>query len=383
MQARSFPVAVLVLTLVLIFYNTSSASEWSREPIDNAAQSLSEAANNIAAVSSASVPCREFCVGWAVGGAADGYAVILRTDDSGVTWKRQGRVGMIPNVELNGVSAADTRHAWVVGGKVILYTRDGGLTWEQQVLPNDLPTDFELFQVKALDNRTAFAVGSAGVLLTLKEDTRSRGGVWTRMPTVLNMPPIQYSDVDAVDATHVWAVGGVVSGINPRTGLAVAFYNGVRWQTQLVTHSTNDCNSFIGVSAVDRDTAWAVGGPNCPPYKTTNGGDWRAIGKPVSPGIFDTNRIVAVTRDLVWITHDNGIYRTTNGGRKWVQTPAGCGGPAVCYGISAAGSRYAWAADGGFPPSKLFRWVHGNRWKSQPVPANASISLVSFVGARR
>jgi photosystem II stability/assembly factor-like uncharacterized protein len=107
------------------------------------------------------------------------------------------------------------------------------------------------------------------------------------------------------------------------------------------------------------------------------------VGKPVAPGFYDTNRVAAVTRDLVWITHDNGIFRTTDGGRNWEQTPAGCGGPGVCYAISAAGTNYAWAADLGFPPGDLFRWVNGKRWKAQPVPANATMSLISFVGARR
>lgn len=356
MKTRSGAVIAIVLMLVLSFYNSGSAS----------------------------TSCREFCVGWAVGSAADGYGLILRTDDGGVTWKRQGRVGMIPNILLNGVSAADELHAWAVGEKVILHTRDGGKTWEQQLLPKNLPADFELFQVKAIDARRAFAVGSAGVLLEINDNTRSGQGAWTRMPTVRNMPLILFSDVDAVDATHVWAVGGVVSGNNPRTGLAIAFYDGVRWRTQLVTHSTDDCNAFIGVSALDKDTAWAVGGPSCPPYRTTDGGaTWKPIGKPVGPGYVDTNRIVAVTRDLIWVTHDNGIYRTTDGGKNWVKTQVGCSDPDFCYGISAAGAQYAWAADLGIPPGDLFRWVHGKRWKTQPVPANATITLISFVGARR
>ncbi|MBI4674704.1 MAG: hypothetical protein HY741_23920 [Chloroflexi bacterium] len=334
---------------------------------------------------SASAPCRQYCVGWAVGNAADGYGVILRTDDSGVTWKRQGRVGAIPNVDLNGVSAVDAQNAWAVGGKVILHTQNGGLTWEQQSLPGDLPKEFELFQVKALDRVTAFAVGNLGVLLKTSDGTRSRdGAMWTRMPTSPSLPPIQYSDVDALDATHAWAVGGVISGADPRGGLAIAFYDGVQWQPQLITHSTKDCNSFIGVSAVDRDTAWAVGGPNCPPFKTVNGGaTWRAVGKPVAPGYYDTNRVVAVTRDRVWVTHDNGIYRTTNGGGDWVQTPAGCGGMNYCYAISAAGTKYAWASDLAAPPGKLFRWVGGNHWEAQTAPGTVSITLISFVGARR
>lgn len=195
--------------------------------------------------------CEEYCVGWAVGGNADGYGVILRTDDSGVTWRRQGQVGAIPDISTQGVSAIDAQNAWVVGGKTILRTRDGGLTWESQTLPAGLPAEFELFQVKALNTNTAFVVGGSGVLLQT-----SNGVTWSKMPVRPDLPLIQYSDVDAVDATHVWAVGGIITdtgSISPRGGLAIAFYNGAQWQPQLLTHTIHECNAFIGVSAVDQD----------------------------------------------------------------------------------------------------------------------------------
>jgi photosystem II stability/assembly factor-like uncharacterized protein/pimeloyl-ACP methyl ester carboxylesterase len=323
-------------------------------------------------------------IGWAVGGSADGYGVILRTDDSGVTWKRQGQVGAIPDISTQGVSAIDAQNAWVVGGKVILRTRDGGASWEQQTLPAGLPANFELFQVKALDTNTAFVVGGSGVLL----QTSNGGVTWSKMPTHPALPLVQYSDVDAVDATHVWAVGGVITDTNgtpdERGGLAVAFYDGVQWQPQLLTHTTGDCNVFIGVSAVDQEVAWAVGGLNCPPYKTVNGGTtWQAVGEPVAPGIYDTNRVVAVTRDLIWISHDFGFFRTTNGGADWEQT-SGCSGGNYCYAISAAGTQYAWGADQAyFPPGNLYRWAGGDHWESQSVPVASNVAKLSFVGARR
>ncbi|MCI0478504.1 MAG: hypothetical protein L0Y55_19865, partial [Anaerolineales bacterium] len=243
-----------------------------------------------------------------------------------------------------------------------------------------LPTDFELFQVKALDTNTAFVVGSASVLL----QTSNGGVMWSKMATHPDLPLIQYLDVDAVDATHAWAVGGIVTdtgSISPRGGLAIAFYNGAQWQPQLLTHTLGDCNAFIGVSAVDQDNAWAVGGPNCPPYKTSDGGAiWQSVGASLDP--FDTNRVVAVTRDLVWVAHDSGFRRTTNSGASW-SSPSGCSGGSFCYAISAAGTQYAWASDLTFPPGNLYRWVNGDHWESQPVPAAASVTIVSFVGARR
>ena len=384
MQKKFYIVAVWIAALVLCLGNTSRAAENARVPLSKI-PNQDVTTRQVSMARDALTTCRAFCVGWAVGGASDGYAAILRTDDSGTTWKRQGSIDTLPNITLNGVSAVDEQHAWAVGEKTILHTRNGGLTWEQQKLPDNLPADFELFQVKALDNRIAFAVGSAGVLLRLEEPTRAQRGEWVQMPTEANMPLIQYSDIDAADAAHVWAVGGIVSGNKPRTGLAISFYDGVRWRTQMVTHSLNDCSSFIGVSVIDQYTAWAVGGLNCPPYRTTDGGvSWKPVGKPLAPGLYDTNRVVAVTRNLIWITTDDGIYRTTNGGGTWQVMRSGCGVRAVCYGVSAAGTNYAWAnnlASSG--QSALFRWVNGTRWKTYSAPAATSVTMISFVGARR
>ena len=246
-----------------------------------------------ALLAGAAAPCRRYCVGWAVGGSAVGdpaqggsaepYGVILRTDDGGVTWQRQGQSGEIPDVYLSGVSAVNDRHAWAVGGDVILHTRNGGLTWERQELPPGLPQDLELSQVKALDRHTAFAVGSPSVLLRTGGRSGSSGD-WVRMPAGRQLPTINFQDVDAVGARHVWAVGSIVSAGGSLGGLAIAFFNGRRWKPQLLRPATQQvpCSRMIGISALGKNTAWAVGGESCPPYRTVDGGaSWRAMGGPV------------------------------------------------------------------------------------------------------
>jgi len=321
--------------------------------------------------------CRANYVGWAVGGAADGYGMILRTDDSGLTWSRQGGVGEIPDIDLGGVSAVDKKHAWVVGGQVILHTSDGGLTWEEQELPAEMPPDFELFAVKALNKHTVFVVGDPGILLGTTD-----GVTWTILPASPDLPLVNYQDVDAVDKKHVWAVGVVHSDTNDRSGLAVAFYDGKRWEPQVITHTSgaDPCNAFIGVSVLNPRTVWAVGGGDCPPYKTVDGGaTWQPVGQPLDA--FDTNRVVAVTHDRVWVAHDAGVSRTTDGGMTWETSDTGCIG-IYCHAISAAGTKCAWVANYQ-PPGYLYRWVDGDHWESQPVPSQKAILRISFVGARR
>jgi photosystem II stability/assembly factor-like uncharacterized protein len=230
-----------------------------------------------------------------------------------VTWRRQGQVGTIPDINTQSVSAINSLNAWVVGENKILRTRDGGLKWEPQKLPDGLPSNVELSQVKALNSQTAFVVGTPSILMR----TDDGGTHWFTMPVRSDLPPIHYTDVDAVDATHVWAVGGVISetlDTDWRGGLAIVFFDGARWQPQLLTHlPMGSCNSLIGVSAVDQDVAWAVGGGGYPPYKTKNGGALWKTGGPILDE-HDTNRVVAVTREVVWVASDHGFHRTTNGG---------------------------------------------------------------------
>ena len=204
------------------------------------------------------------------------------------------------------------------------------------------------------------------------------------MRTAPNMPPIHFNDVDASDANHVWTVGSLQSGDNARSGLAIAFFNGILWKPQLITNANSSglCSAFIGVSAVNTRTVWAVGGLSCPPYVTGDGGKtWNPNGNALALGL-DTNRVVAVTRKLIWATTDDGIFRSEDGGASWELTGT-CGG--YCYGVSAAGTRYAWASDLGYaPPGDLYRWdACSGQWESQTVPAVSSIVTISFAGARR
>ena len=94
--------------------------------------------------------------GWAVGGEG----AILRTDDAGLTWKRQSA----PTTKrLCAVDFLDPLTGWVVGeGGTILHTRDGGQHWEDAS-----PVGFSssLTWVQCLDESHGWALGYDGELL--------------------------------------------------------------------------------------------------------------------------------------------------------------------------------------------------------------------------
>jgi photosystem II stability/assembly factor-like uncharacterized protein len=249
-----------------------------------------------------------------------------------------------------------------------------------------VPTNTLLTSVKAIDGNTAWAVGSYDVLLQTTD-----GQTWSVMPRGADLylsSPVQYSDVDAADAMHVWAVGSFNpgAGLDPRGEVVIAFYDGVQWHRQGTGVITGTGAALIGVSALDQDTVWAVGGPGLPLVKTTDGGASWQQGQPPIPGLYDTNRAVAVTADVGWATGDNGnVQRTDDGGQSWVsQKPLGVG--AYMYTVTAADTRTAWAvgpkeigADAGW----LLRTFDGQHWEARLAPVNASLWGMSFVGARR
>jgi photosystem II stability/assembly factor-like uncharacterized protein len=100
---------------------------------------------------------------------------------------------------------------------------------------------------------------------------------------------------------------------------------------------------FLGISAADADTAWAVGS-NYTLVKTTDGGaTWTK--DPYFGGLYDINEVYAVSTSTVWVAGDNAIYRTTDGGQSWDNSAdhglAGC----IAYmGISAVSAQKAWGS---------------------------------------
>ncbi|MBK8050242.1 MAG: right-handed parallel beta-helix repeat-containing protein [Anaerolineales bacterium] len=323
------------------------------------------------------------CIGWAVGDSAPGpdgkkYGVILHTTDGGGTWTRQGKAGEIPDMDLHSVSAIDAENAWVAGQQGILRTRDGGQTWEQQALPAGVDVN-GLYGIKAIDGNHAWAVGAIDMLLETID-----GSTWHTMPVSAGMPTHQqWSDVDALDAQHVWASGGDMDRTTPPT---IGFYDGVRWSVQgsgVITGS--EISAWIGISAVDTYTVWSVGGISAPMFKTTNGGaTWNLVG-PVMAAGGDLNRVVAVTDLMGWADGDFGsINRTDDGGVTWKRQFTGL--DSYLYTITAANDKQAWAVGPGrmgTPPGYLLRTVDGHNWEVRAAPVAGNLWGISFVGARR
>lgn len=131
---------------------------------------------------------------------------ILSTNDAGKTWNVKFKD---EDYILKAVSFADSQNGWVVGEFGYIYhTNDGGETWKKQGGFSDLSEDTGeliggtyLFNVVAVDSKTAWAVGIEGYI----SKTNDGGKTWQQVIT--EAPKTQLFGI-ASDKAGTLAIGG-------------------------------------------------------------------------------------------------------------------------------------------------------------------------------
>ncbi len=293
--------------------------------------------------------------GWTVGNVWDGYGTILRSTDSGVSWSRQ-ESGLVAGASLYGVFAVDPFTAWAVGDPnagyaTIYHTTDGGLNWDRKGSAAQVPNG-ELLKVTAFGDNNIWAVGTGTILHS------GDGGVtWT------NQVPAGYEStllqgVFTPDGVNVWATGG------PSGGYATILKSsdgGLSW-TRQSGGAVGLLDHVLGISAVDANTAWAMGG-------TVSGNAWKVLGTTdggvtwtqQNAGAHDGNEICAVNASTVWAVSDSTIQRSINGGTNWSESTS----QEYTMGINAVGSPQAWAVSAGLSGAIFSTADGGSNWVEQ------------------
>ena len=145
---------------------------------------------------------------------------------------------------------------------------------------------------------------------------------------------------------------------------AIAAEDPSGWYAQ----SSGTTSDLYGVSAVDGDTAWAVGNGGTI-LKTTDGG---ASWSPQASGTTDNLvGVSAVDADTAWAVGYTSILKTDDGGSTWTTQYELANG--MLSGVSAADGNHAWAVGGTTPyPGEgliLFTGDGGSNWSLQPSAA--------------
>jgi len=149
--------------------------------------------------------------GWAVGE----YGFIYHTRDGGAKWEKQaGKVELSETTgEVEGgtflfdVEAIDPRTAWAVGiDSYVIHTQDGGRSWKEIILPGISKTQF--FSVDS-DKRGKILIGGNGIFLS----SNDRGRTW-QAPEFT--PPVTY--------TWIYGIAGRGSSDHIAVGAGGAIY---------------------------------------------------------------------------------------------------------------------------------------------------------------
>jgi hypothetical protein len=259
--------------------------------------------------------------------------------------------------------------------------------WAAMRPPNPGASTDDLFGVTVLSRRNVWAVGdyssSSGAFRTLIEHWNGRS--WQRVPSPDPGRGANYlSSVRAVSASNIWAVGDYASGSG---GVAsnktlILHYNGSRWRQVSSPSPGGSFDDLNGVSAVSASSIWAVGLDSGSSDRDQslvlhwNGRQWRQVASP-SRGKFSTVLlgVAALSRTSAWAvgSYDNGHGSQSLAlhwnGRRWSQasTP-NPDGSSELESVAASSGKNAWAVgDEAKGRSVTLHW-NGRRWTRVPSP---------------
>ncbi len=273
--------------------------------------------------------------GWTVGARESGCATVLATTDSGAAWTRQGS-GQFANVDFCAVCAVSPTTAWVGGdqdgGYATLYvTGDGGVTWTRKGFGAPALQNVDIAKLHVSSNHV-WAISKDAILVSVDE-----GASWT------NVLPAAYTNillqgVCSVDGRTVW-VGG---GEHPNDAVLLHSRDAGQTWVRQTNGAVLEAGHILGISAVDTQTVWAVGGDEFIVLRTENGGaTW--LRQPSQGGLGDANEVSAVDAETVYVAVDNFVQWSTNAGQTWTMQTT----PYYTMGISAVNRDTAWAVVSG------------------------------------
>jgi photosystem II stability/assembly factor-like uncharacterized protein len=239
------------------------------------------------------------------------------------------------------IEALDNNTAWAVGtipggGGIILKTTDGGATWNvQKTLTASWPAQ-ALSSISVVDANTAWASGYRTLLKTTDGGTN-----WDVVYYATSMYE-GVPDVYALDTDNAWAI---LIDATLTSYIFKTSDGGVTW-VKLYTRPSS--SGVIGrISAVDNTTAWAVGGGLLSGPSSTGtiiktsdmGATWQ---EQTPTGAAAFLNVLARDANTAWVTGNGTVMRTTDGGSSWATMYTMSG--TEFWGIAAGDASSVWVA---------------------------------------
>jgi photosystem II stability/assembly factor-like uncharacterized protein len=325
--------------------------------------------------------------GWVAGSSYEGYGVILFTENGGKTWTRQGSQEVIPDVDLEFISAIDENLVWACGDSingepVILKTTDGGKHWVRQGLSRDIPA-VAYGGIGGVGTNIAWAVGQQNTIIK----TTDGGETWTQQNLGAD-PAFDLSTIAVVDENHVWAAGGI--NHDPFTAYIIYTSDGgEHWVRQGENDIPAEVNGFIDIHAISPNDAWAVGtGQGA--LRTRDGGQtWETMMTP--GGMAHNNGVCMVDKDNVWVATDYSaanFYSESTGNWTHFSLPTSTQTIwPVTIGVTTYSKDIVWmvtTAGGDVVQGEIFFTQDGGTtWTKQETSVISSFRRITFPEATR
>ncbi|HVO23419.1 MAG TPA: YCF48-related protein [Candidatus Margulisiibacteriota bacterium] len=249
--------------------------------------------------------------------------LMLHTTDGGKTWVRQ-KTGT--SVYLFSLSFIDRNNGWAIGDKSILVqTTDGGTTWalhkittaaQKEVSAEEAvaSADPVLYDVQFVDANNGWVVGEFGKIY----HTTDGGQTWTEQQLSL----IGAEVVDALDLPTFFGVRfsdahtGLAAGLDGK--IARTTDAGASWKFEKMKLEYPIVDPLYNPLPFPDGTGWAIGAAGEVVRLDTPGGEWQRAKLGME--------VVTWLRGMSWLDRDNGwivgglglILHTKDGGKTWI-----------------------------------------------------------------
>ncbi|HLP82526.1 MAG TPA: YCF48-related protein, partial [Nitrosomonas sp.] len=226
---------------------------------------------------------------------------ILKSINGGESW-----TSMQSNTTVNlySIFFVDSLYGWACGNNTIVRTTDGGATWIAQVFPN---ANASLTDIAFSTSQRGYCVDyHAWIGMNKNYQTTDGGLTWSEIA----VPFVDGSTIQLLKPSTV-----IIGGIN---GIVVSTDGGVTWNLKW-NLGTQYC-LINDIAFVDNKLGWAVGDGNVVLQTKDGGQNWE-------PQFLDARvggpRALSCADSLhAWFVFYDGIYRTINGGKYQLTSPA-------------------------------------------------------------
>jgi len=320
-------------------------------------------------------------IAWAVGEKdSTTYGMILFSNDGGDSWIRQGEGSeALKDIDIYDVWAVDENTAWAVGtDNAILKTINGGQNWTRENGPKN-PGQIYLYSISIVEKTNIWVSGAPGIVY----NSTNNGESWTVYDAAFFQNGLMQG-IWAINPQVVYVVGGLFNKGGASGFIGRTLNGGKNWETVDLPDNYNK-NEWIGVKATDQDNIVVYGCQAHYSHSTDGGTNWQNNSIEVGGGCgaADINCLKMLDKQSWWGAFDlENILITNNTGSTWNNQQSVDTGNMFLVGIDAYDENLALITGqttGYIKEGKIIKTSNGGDLWELKYFCKSSLYKVSFI----